>query len=850
VTLKGVAGEISQGGKTMPARYKRFRRERTVTAVSLIAILAAAMAASTAHAQTEAASPQPKEDAGEASDIIVTGVRGKPRSVLDSPTPVDVLSGKELAQAGHANLYQDLQMQIPSFNQPAKAGAGTSSAVLTGGLRGLNPDHTLVLVNGMRWHHTALINVGNQLYNGSVPVDLGMIPTTSIERIEVLREGAAAQYGSDAIAGVINVILKDTPGGSLSAQYGQNMDRSDGELLIVRGNYGFRYSDTGSLNLYFSAQKQNQSDRSYPVATSVQLYPKLSNGQPDPREATVDRQISHGFGAFPLKQWQVGFNAKDQIGDVELFAFGTFNRRIQDIIYPPIIPNSAPALPEIFPNFAYPLFQIKESDGQLAIGARGILSDWDWSLSSTAGADHAPQYLYESLNASLGPTSPTNFYLGALTSREWVNSLDVTRKLEMANGGSLQVSFGVQDRLENFKISAGDPASYALGNYVRPAGQPFAGIPLPGGAQYAPGFRPADAGSWTRNVISAYAELGYEPTDRLFIGVAGRVEHFNDSSGTSVVGKIDGRYKIADWLSLRGSFGNGFHAPSLVQQHYSNARITPSTAAATLGQVITNQILPVDNPAAVALGAKPLTPEKSIDASAGFTVNPGSNFSLTIDGYYVRLNNRIALSSILQGAAVNTILVANGLSPNLTGQYFTNAVDTRTIGADIIAGWKTNIGDMGSVRLTAAVNLNHTKITRIDPNPPALNALGSYVLVDRTTQGYLTDAIPESKIALGLSWNWDKLDVNLQEIRYGKFTAPGATPALDRFFPAKWITNVQVQYHITKQVSVAAGADNLFNVYPPANNIPLAQFGYNQYPRFSPFGFTGGSYYGRVQIDF
>jgi iron complex outermembrane receptor protein len=783
--------------------------------------------------------------------VTVTGVRGKPRSVLDSPTPVDVLGGKELKEAGHANLYQDLQMLVPSFNQPAKAGAGTSSAVLTGGLRGLNPDHTLVLINGMRWHHTALINVGNQLYNGSVPVDLGMIPTSAIERIEVLREGAAAQYGSDAIAGVINVILKDSPGGSVSAQYGQNFDRSDGEQELVRGDYGFHYAATGSLNLFFSLQNQDQSDRSYPVDAGSQLFPKLPNGQPDPREATVDRQISHGFGAFPYRQLQIGYNGHDRFGDVELYSFGTFSRRIQNILYPPLIPNSAVALPEIFPNFAYPLFQIRENDAQLAIGARGTLSDWDWNISSTAGEDHAPQYLSQSLNSSLGPTSPTSFHLGTLISREWTNSLDVTRKLDLANGGSLQVSFGVQDRLEGFEIEAGDPASYAQGSYVRPAGQAFAGVPLPGGAQFAPGFRPADSGSWNRNISSAYGELGYEPNSRLFIGAAGRVEHFNDSSGTSVVGKLDGRYKLADWLSVRASFGNGFHAPSLVQQHYSNARTTPSTAAATLGQIITNQILPVDNPPAIALGATPLGPEKSVDASVGFTLSPASNFNVTVDGYTVKVNHRIALSSILQGTAVNNILVANGLPPNLTGQYFTNAVDTRAVGADTIASYRKSLGSFGDVRLTAAVNINHTQITHVDPNPPELSSLGSaYVLVDRTTRGYLTDAIPESKVALGANWSWSRLDFNLQAIRYDKFTAPGVNASLDRYFPQKWITNLQLKYHLSSQVSITGGADNVFNVYPPANNIPLAQYGYNQYPRFSPFGFTGGFWYGRLQVDF
>ena len=181
--------------------------------------------------------------------VTVTGVRGAPRSVLDSPTPVDVVSGNELAESGQAGLYQELGYAIPSFDKPFLAGAATAAVVQTGGLRGLDPDQTLVLVNGLRWHNTALINVGQQLYNGSVPVDLGMIPTSGVDHIEVLREGAAAQYGSDAVAGVINVILKDSPGGSLSAQYGENFDRGDGHLLQVQGDEGFRLSDTGSLNL-------------------------------------------------------------------------------------------------------------------------------------------------------------------------------------------------------------------------------------------------------------------------------------------------------------------------------------------------------------------------------------------------------------------------------------------------------------------------------------------------------------------------------------------------------------------------------------------------------------------------
>lgn len=825
-------------------------RYRLLVTSSVVAALASLYSASPALAQSS--EPAASDEVGDhASDIVVTGVRGKPRSILDSPTPIDVISGDAIEDGGKANLYQSLQAQVPSFNQPMKAGGGTSSAVVTGALRGLNPDHTLVLVNGQRWHNTALINLGQQLYNGSVPVDLGMIPASAIERIEVMREGAAAQYGSDAIAGVINIILKSKPGGSVSAQYGQNFDKGDGDLALARGDYGFDISDSGSLNLFFSVAKQSQSNRAFAVASSLQLYPRLPDGSLDPREATVDRVITKGFGVYSYRQFQFGYNLKEQLGDIELYSFGIFNRRIQDILYPPIIPNQKEALPELYPNFTYPLFQLRENDGQIALGLRGQLGGWDWHLSSTAGEDYAPQHISRNLNPSLGPTSPTEFHLGTLIGQQWVNSLDLTRGLGLAKSGNLQVSFGLQHRLERFKIKPGDPESYILGSYVRPAGQAFAGVPMAPGAVYAPGFRPQDAGSWKRNILGAYVELGYEPNDKLFIGVAGRADHYDDSSGTSLVGKIDGRYKLTDWLTLRGSFGNGFHAPSLPQQHYSNARATPLVLTSAGTVIITNQTLPVDNPAAIALGSTPLKPEKSVDASLGFTLNPAANFNLTVDGYVVKLRDRIVLSSLLRGAAVDTILVANGLAPNLTGQYFTNALDTRTIGLDVIATYTKDLDALGKLRLTAAANYNHTKITHIDPNPPELNALGSsYQLVNRTTQGFLTRAIPETKIMFGQNWAVGGFEFNLQETRYGKFANPGVTAALDRFFPAKWIVDAQVKYKITDRLSVAIGADNLFNVYPPPNNIPSTTNGQDQYPRFAPYGFTGGSYYGRISADF
>jgi len=835
-------------------KTKLLKRMLLASATSALACAHPAFAQDSASAGASVATLQDASAEGEAAstgDIIVTGVRGAPRSKVDSPTPVDVISGSDLVRAGRVNLYQELQTSVPSFNWSARPGAGTASGVQTGALRGLNPDQNLVLVNGLRWHHTASINVGGNLYNGSAPVDLGLIPGSGLERVEVLREGAAAQYGSDAISGVINMMLKDSPGGSISFQYGQNKDRSDGRIGLIRADASLLHSDKGSLNVFVEAKQQGKSNRAIPIASNISLYRPLPNGQPDPRELTRDRLIYDQYGQNPTKQLTLGFNSKYNVGDVELYAFGIFSRRNTDIQYPLVYPNNVASLPEVYPEGIYPLFRLREVDGQIAVGARGTLSGWDWNLSTTAGENQGKQLMFNDINASLGPTSPHDFYLGTLVSKEWTTSLDTTRKYEFAGGGSLQVSFGLQDRVENFQTKAGDPASYAIGNYVIPAGQLFAGTKPTPGAFYTPGFRPEDAGSWTRNVFGAYAQLGYEPTDRLLVEVAGRYERYNDSSGDSLVGKIDGRYKIADWFVVRGSFGNGFRAPSLAQQHYSNAKATFSAATANLNQLITTQTLPVDSAAAKALGAVPLTPEKSIDASLGFTLTPVPNLNVTVDGYDVKVKHRIALTNIIQGPAINAILLANGLAPNLTAQYFTNAIDTETKGIDVIASYRMKTARAGEFRLTAAFNYNDTKITHIIDNPAALSSLGSsYILFDRVAQGYLTSGIPKTKLALSQNWKIGNFEFNIQEIRYGKFSVLSTTPVNDRTFASAWIVNPSVRYNFTDNISGVIGADNIFNHYPPDTAIFVTGQGYNQYPRTSPYGWTGMSWYARLQVTF
>jgi iron complex outermembrane recepter protein len=785
-------------------------------------------------------------------ELVVTGTRGAPRTVIESPTPIDVLNGVELEKTGRAGAFASLQTLVPSFNLPARAGGGISTVIATGGLRGLNPDQTLVLVNGKRRHKTSLINSVSSLYNGSVPADLDLIPTSAIGRIEVLRDGAAAQYGSDAIAGVINIILKEGDGGYIGTSWGQNFDRSDGELWQLNGAYGWDLGDKAHLNVFASHKSQLLSNRAIPVAPTVQIYPRLiPSGLADPRELTVDRLITRNSGVLPQIGTNAGYNITYALDDeTELYSFGTVSRRTSDLPFTFRAPNSVNSLPQIYPEGFRPNLVIRERDYEFAAGVRGKAAGWDWDISSTLGYNRATENTSNTINASLGPASPTVFYVGALRSTEWVNSLDLTRAFELDGAGNLQVSLGAQHRRETYRVEAGEPASYQAGLYVIPAGQPFAGQRPATGAQATPGFQPSDASSSSRNNYAAYGELGWSPTERLFLGAAVRYEDYSDASGDTLVGKINGRFELTDWLAVRGAVSTGFRAPGLAQQNYaaSSSQFRLVSGVLDLLQIKT---LPVGSREARALGAQPLTPEESTNFSLGFTLEPMPDLAITVDAYRIDIDKRIAITSTLTGAAVSAILVANGLPGSLSGQYYTNAIDTRTDGIDIVATWKKDLGDWGALRASAGYNHNETEIRKIIANPPQLSALGpTFVLFDRLSQGNLTTAIPKDKIALSAAWTWNDVSVNLRQTRFGKYTVKQNLATNDRSYGAEWITDLEVSYKFRDKVTFAVGSNNLFNNYPDAVGIFNVNLGAGQYPGTSPIGFTGGSYYARVQWDF
>lgn len=820
-------------------------------------LIASVMAASSAVAQEGDLPSSSNDKTTDLENIVVTGVRGNPRTVIESPTPIDVFSSEQLEQQGQTGLFESLRFLVPSLNLPQRSGGGTGTFIASAGLRGLNPDQTLVLVNGKRRHKTALINTSTGLFSGSAGVDLNMIPSSAIERIEVLRDGASAQYGSDAIAGVVNIILKDdAEGGRAVVSTGQNFDRGDGENFSVGINNGFALGEDGFINLSYDFKESKLSNRARTLALpedgGLNLFLPLEDGSWDPREASVDRQITKNFGNFPQQTSVFGINAGTSIGEIEFYTFATYANRSSDLTFTYRRSYDARNIEEIFPRGFRPEEQIKEDDIDVVTGLKGSNFDFDWDFSVSYGSNESSWYNTNGLNASLGAASPTSFFLGEMNADEMIAQLDATRAVSL-DDSDLQVSFGMQFRKESFEIIKGEPLSYADGNNG-----------LAPGAQGFPGFEPEAENDVSRNNINAYVDLAWDATDKLFIAGALRYEDFNDSAGEEVLGKLNARYEINDSIALRTSISTGFRAPSIQQLGFRGSRgqFTDLDNDGIAETIVLRQTLPPTDLAASALGAAPLTPETSVNFSAGISYTPAKNMSFTIDVYQIDVDDRIAQSSQFNrgdtrlassdgtiGDEISALLDSAGFDASLGAvNYFTNAIDTRSKGVDLVATWTPEI-DVGELTLSGAYNYNKVDVVNIDDNPEELSGLvladGSQIeQFDRTRLGTYTDAVPDSKASLSANYRMDGWVVNARAIRFGEWTVIRSSEALDTKNEAKWIVNMEAGYQMESGLEFFAGANNIFNTYPKERTE--SSFGTGFYDTYSPYGFTGGSWYVRT----
>ena len=785
-------------------------------------------------AAQDASQPTPAK-AKNLSTVIVTGTRADNRTESSSLTPIDVVSAKVLQQTGTSELSTALARIIPSLTFPRPSAADTADSQRPAQLRGLSPDQVLVLVDGKRWHPGAIIVTNGVLGRGSQAVDLNTIPMAAIDHIEVLRDGASAQYGSDAIAGVINVVLKKgATGGDVELSGGQ-YSAGDGQIWQGSANFGLPLNnDKGWLR--FSLQEGNQN---------------ITN------RAGVDRRrpqdgVRQRFGDPAVRDHNLFLNSQyDLTPGVQLYAFGHYGKRDStSTAFFRSVDNSNSA-PTIYPDGYLPLENSDSTDQSLVAGLRGKTSGgWRWDISGNYGANRVSYATENSVNRAFlndFGSSPTRFHDGILKATQQSFDIDLAKELSVGwLPNPLTLAFGTEYLRQSYEIVAGDPASY----YVGTSG-------VSGGAQGFGGYQPANAGSHARHSVAEYLSLETNLTDRLGTSLAVRHEDYSDF-GTTTSGSLAGRFDFTDRFALRASASTGFRAPSLAQQFYAYTQSLyygPGNAPPGLAPGIYNTgLVGATSPIALLLGGQPLKPEKSRNYTAGLVWNPVDPLTLSVDVYQITIDNRVTLSSNLAitAPAVQAYLAANGITNTNYSSiaYFTNAVDTRTRGVDLVGSYLFDFGQAGTLQTTLSYNYNKNKVTGVKPNPAILDSLGlNLKRIDRRDQyGLLADTTPRSKLILNGLYSVGNWSLNGTLTRYDKFTAYNSSnPTFDQTYGSKWLLDLALNYSLDRW-TFSLGADNVFDTYPDKASAALNNDNNGTFPYsvFSPFGFNGAYVYGKV----
>ncbi|MGV8961181.1 MAG: TonB-dependent receptor plug domain-containing protein [Stenotrophomonas sp.] len=777
--------------------------------------------------------------------VIVTGTRAVDRTVLESTSPVDVLTAEDIRKAGVVNgeLGAALQALLPSFNFPRQSNSGGADHVRAAQLRGLSPDQVLVLVNGKRRHNSALVNTDSKIGKGTTPVDFNAIPVSAIKRIEVLRDGAGALYGSDAVAGVINVILDDAPeGGAIEASFGAyhtdlkpiGRTLTDGQSSFLSAKVGTALSDDGGfLRMGLELKNREATNRA-----GFDQLPPWEEQTPDNLALIGKRNYSLGDGASKdLNAW---FNAELPFGATsKAYAFGTYNQRDTEGANYFRYPDGSNNWKEIYPHGYRPVSEGENLDVQLVAGARGQWGEWNYDASLDHGRNEFTYRLRNSLNASLGPASPTRFKTGDYQFAQTVANFDLGRVLAAASNTSHSLGFGVEARRQRYETGAGDPASYAAGPYTD----------RPTGSQAGGGLTPQDVANLSRDVLSAYASVSSTFGEKLSTDLAARYEHDADFGG-ELTGKIGARYEFTPAFALRGALSNNFRAPSLSQIGYE----ATSTGYNAAGQLVQGRLLSVNNPIARSLGATALKPEKSLNTSLGFTSRIGSHFDLSLDLFQIDIDDRIALSESITGDALtNHVQQQFGIGGVQSASFFINAADTRTRGAELVGNWRQSLGD-GELLLTGTWSYTKTELKNVVATPAQLLALDpDYVLFGVEETNTLTDATPRTRAALAAGWSNDRWSLNSRLNRYGSAKRVfnfGGGYIPEQTYGAEWQLDAEVEFRITPQWSLAVGGQNLTDNYADRSNEDIHYFGNLPYDVLSPIGSNGAYWYGRVRYTF
>ncbi len=813
--------------------------------------------------------------------VTTLGTRGEARTVIDAPAPIDIISAADIKATGRTETAQMIQAVAPSFNFPRTSIGDGTDHVRPATLRSLSPDQTLVLVNGKRRHNSALVNVNGFVGRGSAPVDLNAIPSSMIDHIEILRDGAAAQYGSDAIAGVINIVLKQGDGGETRTTIGEAfttynradnltpfasqvgaISARDGKVFHSALDYGW----TGTQNRFLHLAGEFR-DRGYTNRTLAD--PRVQYAVGDPRELnpalpSPEGRFNHRQGDAATHDLQGFWNAGSALGTADVYSFGGVSKRHGEATGFWRRPNDDRTLRNLYPNGFLPVIASDIWDASGALGVKGETAGWNYDLGTVYGGNQFGFTIKNTNNVSLGPTSPTQFDAGKLRFQQSTTSLDLNRNLGNALPFPLNVAAGAEFRYEDYTIVAGEQGSWVNGGVrvTDVSGNVTTRLSAPG-AQVFPGFKgdsggkSNDAGSHSRNNTALYADVSSDLTSKLLVDVAGRFENYSDF-GSTTTGKLSTRYQLPGGFALRGSASTGFRAPSLMQEYFS------STATNFVAGVpLDIKTFPASSRDAGALGASPLKAEKSHNYGIGLAAEPAKSLSLTFDYYYIEVNDRIVLSNNFTGPIAVAALAAINITGISGGRYFTNAIDTKTHGFDAILNYGYAFTNTSLAKFTAAYNHNTTRVTRVAALTGSISGLqGS--LFDRVEKARIEFGNPLNNLILSGNYSWQKLDLLARTQRYGQVTSYGtaATNAygpLDQTFSPKWVTDLSGSYGF-RRFTVSVGVDNVFDIYPDRNNnngnfAPTAEnggtsnFGIFPYSGISPFGFNGRFVYTRLSAS-
>jgi iron complex outermembrane receptor protein len=841
-----------------------------------VSALALTCSAGTAFAQTT-----------DTQEVIVTGTRTVGVKAADSAAPIELVGNAALQRTGATSLSDSLLAAVPSLN--VDHNAGDAAAVLSiAALRGVSPNDTLVLVDGKRRHATADLYVdGGSAYSGAATVDLSFIPVGAIDHVEVLTDGAAAQYGTDAIAGVVNIILKKSASAGVASLTGGQYFEGDGDSGSWYINKGIPLTDKGFLNVtleeqYHGFSTQGIGDRRVqgpsgaPLAGDNALttagiqaadnYPSENRLNGDPTY-----NLYNGF-------WNAGY---DITPDLQFYAFGNYSQRVSSHFENYRVPTKVSGVTSTgatvypLPDGFDPREKFNETDYSFTEGFKGTLAGWHWDLSNTYGRDNVQVSTINSANAQLYPVlqalSPTviapqrNFYDGGYINSEMTNTLDIDRSFPMSWAASpLNVALGAEQRHDTYSIQNGEPPSY-----------------YGAGAQSFDGYLPQDAGTHGRTNYAFYGDFAIDPITHLHTDFAVRYEHYSDF-GSTVVGKVTARYDFNPMIAVRGTASTGFRAPTLAEEYYSGTNVSPTSADVQL---------PPNSSAAALAGFGKLKPEQSDNYSVGVVLHPIPRLQITADAYSILIKDRILVSGFIFGEESGCGVSAGCSTPNVVSQgvlnaisargvtldsglsyagisIFANAANTRTDGLEATATYSSDFEEYGHVDWSLGFNYNKTDITKLDALPATVTnaAFGQTALLNAAALSGLTDSTPREKAILQAYWTFHQWSVNLRETIYGSssemtsFNGSGeGLYAFKETIPATGITDLEIAYRVTPQIKLSVGANNLFNQFPPTtpnrlNGTTLEPVNgalvWNVPYSFSPYGINGGYYYGRVTFTF